>query len=88
MFNEMKEKVVNAGMGLMKSPMIGKVLESEKFGALVEKAVTLPFKVTNAVMTQRDKVVALLDLATQRDLDDLRRGLSRMESALDEMRNK
>jgi hypothetical protein len=84
----MKEKFMNAGMGFMKSPMVGKVLESEKFGAIVEKAVTLPFKVTNVVMTQRDKVVALLDLATQRDLDDLRRGLSRMESTIDEMRNK
>ncbi len=86
MLSNFKDKVVNKGMSLMQSPAIGKLMESEKFGAVVERAMAVPFKVSNAVTTQKERLVALFDLATQQDLDDIRRGMSRMEGVLKDIK--
>jgi len=82
MLSDIKTKLMNKGLKLMQSPAVGKIMESEQFGTVVEKAMSMPFKVSNAVMSQKEKVVALLDLATQQDLDEIRRGITRMETVL------
>ncbi len=71
----------------MQSEAIGKLLENEKVGVAIEKAMGVPFKVSGAIMTQKERIVALFDLATQQDLDDLKRGMSRLEDVLKDIKN-
>ena len=80
--NSLKEKVISKGMGVMQSPTVAKMMESEKVGNVIEKAMTVPFKVSGAIMSQKERLVALFDLATQQDVDEIKRAMSRMEGVL------
>jgi hypothetical protein len=82
MIDAVKEKLLSKGMQLMQSPMVAKLMESEKVGVLLEKAMTLPIKLSDGMRSHREKLTSVLDLATQQDLDDLKRAVSRMEDLL------
>ena len=82
MINELKKIVIDKGVSLMQSEKVTKVLSNEQVGAVVEKAMTIPFKLSNAVTAQKERLVALFDLATQEDIDDIRRSVARVEDAL------
>ena len=82
MIDMLKKMAVEKGMNLMQSPTVAKIMASEKTGELIEKAMTIPFKVSSVITNQKEKLVALFDLATQEDMDDLRRALSKMEAEL------
>jgi hypothetical protein len=82
MMDTIKQKMMAKGMELLQSPAVGKLMESEKVGVVIEKAMTVPFKVSGALMGQKERLVALLDLATQEDVDEIKRAVSRMEGVL------
>ncbi len=82
MLDSLKQKMMSKGMELMQSPAVGKMMESEKVGVVIEKAMTVPFKVSGALMSQKERLVALFDLATQEDIDDVKRAVSRVEGVL------
>ncbi len=82
MMSSLKEMMMSKGMKLMQSPAVGKMMESEKMGVVIEKAMTVPFKVSGALMSQKERLVALFDLATQDDVDEVKRAVSRMEGVL------
>ena len=84
--NSLKEKVISKGMGVIQSPAVAKMMESEKVGTVIEKAMTVPFKVSGAIMSQKERLVALFDLATQQDVDEIKRAMSRMEGVLRDIR--
>jgi hypothetical protein len=88
MIDQLKKMAVEKGMAMMQSPTVAKILASEKAGVVIEKAMTLPFKVSGAITKQKEKLVALFDLATQEDMDDLRRALSKVEAVLDDIKKK
>lgn len=79
---------VEKGMNLMQSPTVAKIMASEKTGELIEKAMTIPFKVSSVITNQKEKLVEMFDLATQEDMDDLRRNLSKMEATLTEIKSR
>ena len=81
-----KEKVMAKGMGLLQSPAVTKLMESEKVGFVIEKAMSVPFKVSAALTSQKERLVALLDLATQEDIDEVKRAMSRMEGVLKDIK--
>lgn len=80
--SSLKEKMVSKGMGMMQSSTVSKLMESEKVGVVIEKAMNVPFKVSGVIMSQKERLVALLDLATQQDVDEIKRAVSRMEGVL------
>ncbi len=86
MIDAIKEKVIGKGMQLMQSPAVTKLLESEQVGRVMEVAMSIPIKAAGLLQTQKERLVALLSLATQDDVDDLRRALSRMEDVLRDIR--
>ena len=88
MIDMLKKMAVEKGMSLMQSPTVAKIMASEKTGDLIEKAMTIPFKVSSVVTNQKEKLVEMFDLATQEDMDDLRRNLSKLEAALTEIKGK
>jgi hypothetical protein len=87
MLSSFKEKMMSKGMALLQSPAVGKLMESEKVGFVVEKAMAIPFKMSGLLMSQKERLVALLDLATQQDVDELKRAVSRMEGVLKEIKD-
>jgi hypothetical protein len=82
MIDAVKEKLLATGVELMKSPMVAKMMESEKVGLVMEKALTLPIKASETFRSQKERLTSLFELATQQDLDDLKRAVSRMEELL------
>ena len=44
----------------------------------------IPFKFTNMAMSVKERLVALLDLATQEDIDEVKRAMARIEGNLKE----
>ena len=86
MINMLKDKVMTKGMDLLQSQAVTKLMESEKVGFVIEKAMSVPFKVSAALMSHKEKLVALLDLATQEDIDEVKRAMSRMEGVLKDIK--
>ena len=86
MTSPLKKKLIEKGAQLMQSDAVEKLMESEKFGVVMEKAMAVPFKVTTAMMSTKERFVALMDLATQEDMDEVKRTMARMENALKELK--
>lgn len=86
MIDSVKEKLLATGVELMKSPMVAKLMESEQMGLVLEKALTVPIKVSETFRSHRERLTSLFELATQQDLDELKRALSRMEELLRDIR--
>lgn len=82
----LKKAVMDKGMELLQSEAVAKLMESEKVGVVIEKAMSVPFKVSGAVMSQKERLVALLDLATQEDIDYVKREMKKMEGVLKEIK--
>jgi hypothetical protein len=78
--------MISAGVSLMQSPAVNRFLESEAFGTVVEKAMSVPIKVSGALAGQKERVVTLFELATQKDIDDLKQSVTRMEDVLREIK--
>ncbi|MCK9460123.1 MAG: hypothetical protein M0R80_10830 [Proteobacteria bacterium] len=87
MIDMMKEKLVSGGMKLMQSPAVAKLMESEKMGVLLEKAMSVPIKLSEGFRAKRERMTALFELATQQDLDEVKRSVARMEDLLHEIKN-
>jgi len=82
MIDTLKKMITEKGLSLMQSDKVTQILSNEQVGAVVEKAMTIPFKLSNAVTAQKERLVALFDLATQEDIDDIRRSVARVEDVL------
>jgi len=86
MIDAVKDKLLATGVELMKSPMVARLMESEKVGIVMEKALTLPIKASEAFRSQKERLTSLFELATQQDLDDLKRAVSRLEELLRDLK--
>lgn len=87
MMNVLKTMAVEKGKTLLQSPMVSKILASEQMGTVIEKAMTVPFKISSAVSSKKERLVAMFDLATQDDMDELRRTISRLEDELSTLKD-
>lgn len=91
MLNILKTMAVEKGKALMQSETVSKILASEQVGTVIEKAMTVPFKVSSVITNQKEKLVEMFDLATKEDMDELKRTISKLEetlSAVQESNNK
>jgi hypothetical protein len=86
MASTLKDKMMAKGLQLMQSPMVGKIMENEKVGIALTKAMNVPLKLTASLNAQKERFVTLFDLATQQDMDELRRALSKVEGVLKEIK--
>lgn len=86
MIDALKEKLFAKGAELMQHPAFTKMMESEKMGVLLEKALSVPIKVSGAMQTHRERVTALFELASRQDVDELKHSISRLEDLLRDLR--
>jgi tRNA(Phe) wybutosine-synthesizing methylase Tyw3 len=86
MIDALKEKLVSKGAELMQHPAFTKLMESEKMGILLEKALSVPIKVSGAMQTHKERMTALFELASRQDVDELKRSISRLEDLLGDLR--
>ena len=82
MLDVLKKMAAEKGKELLQSPTVSKILASEQMGKVIETAMTVPFKVSSAVTNKKEKLVEMFDLATQEDMDELRRTISRLEETI------
>jgi len=87
MLNVLKEKAIAQALGLLQSTAVTKMMESEKVGVLLEKAMSLPIRISEGAHVQRERFTTLLELATREDLDDVKRSVARMEDLLRELKD-
>ena len=84
MADSLKKKLTQKAAQFMQSDTVEKLMDSEQFGVVMEKAMAIPFKFTNMAMSGKERLVALLDLATQEDIDEVKRAMARIEGNLKE----
>jgi len=82
MLDVLKKMAAEKGKELLQSPTVSKILASEQMGKVIETAMTVPFKVSSAVNSKKEKLVEMFDLATQEDMDELRRTIARLEETI------
>ena len=84
MIGNLKELAISKGMQLLNSPVVTKAMESEQVGTIIEKAMSLPIKISETIRTRKEQLTNFMEVATQSDLDEVKRTVTRME---DEIRN-
>jgi hypothetical protein len=84
MADSLKKKLTEKAAQFMQSETVEKLVESEQFGIVMEKAMAIPFKFTNLAMSGKERLVAIFDLATQEDIDEVKRAMARLEDNLKE----
>ncbi|MBN2340214.1 MAG: hypothetical protein JXX29_23115 [Deltaproteobacteria bacterium] len=82
MIGNLKELAISKGMQLLNSPMVAKAMESEQVGVVIEKAMSFPIKVSETIRTRKEQVTSFMEVATQSDLDEVKRTLARVEQEL------
>ncbi len=87
MIKMIKSMAMDQCKAVMQSETVSKILASEQVGSVIEKAMTVPFKISEAVATKKEKLVEMFDLATKADMDELRRSMSQMEETLQTLQN-
>jgi tRNA(Phe) wybutosine-synthesizing methylase Tyw3 len=88
MLDSLKEKAIAKGMALLNSPVVTKAMESETVGTVLEKAMTLPIKISEGIHSNKEKLTSFMELASKADLDEIKQMLSRMEDELNSLKNK
>jgi tRNA(Phe) wybutosine-synthesizing methylase Tyw3 len=88
MLDSIKELAISKGMQLLNSPVVTKAMESEQVGTIIEKAMSVPVKVSEAIRTRKEQLTSFMEVATQSDLDEVKRNLARMEDELSSMKSK
>ena len=82
MLGDLKEMAISKGMKLLNSPLVTKAMESEQVGTIIEKAMTFPLKVSESIRTKKEMITSFMELATQSDLDEIKRSVARVEEEL------
>ena len=83
----LKKKLTEKVSQFMQSDTAEKLMESEQFGIVMEKAMAIPFKFTNMAVSGKERLVAFFDLATQDDIDEVKRAMARLEDTLEDVDN-
>jgi len=84
----LKEKAISKGLQLLNSPLVAKAMESEQMGVVLEKAMTLPIKISEKISSNKEKVVSFMELVTSEDLDEIKRNLASIEDELRDLKAK
>lgn len=82
----LKSKLTKQGMKLMQDPRFMKLMQDERVMKAMMQAFQLRGRVQQGFDERVDKVAKTFNLATKRELRDLKRQLSKMERELDQAR--
>ncbi|MCK9523128.1 MAG: hypothetical protein M0R76_08790 [Proteobacteria bacterium] len=82
MLKELKEKALTHGMSLLNSPTLIRVMENEKVGEILGKAMNIPIQLSSELASQRDKLTHFMQVASLSEVDELKRTIARLEDEI------
>jgi hypothetical protein len=85
---DFKQKLMQEGMKLMSNPKVMKLMQDERVMKAVMGAMALPAKVSTLGETVGESVAKSLNMATAREVKDLKRTIRKLEEQLDTIRTK
>lgn len=85
---DLKQKLMQEGMKLMSNPKVMKLMQDERVMKAVMGAMSLPAKVSTATEQVGEKVAKTLNMATAREVKDLKRTIRKLEEQVETMKHK
>ena len=82
----LKDKVVQEGMRLATHPAVGPLLQDERVMKLFMTALSVPGRVSDLTDEQRQNLVKVMGLATDKEVADLQRTVRSLEEELGRLR--
>lgn len=77
-----KKTLMKQGMKLMSDPRVMKVMQDERVMKAVMQMMTVPGKVQTFTNEQVEKLAKVMNLATEDEVNDLKRQIRRLEEEL------
>lgn len=77
-----KKTLMKQGMKLMSDPRVLKVMQDERVMKAVMQMMTVPGKVQTFTNEQVEKLAKVMNLATEDEVNDLKRQIRRLEEEL------
>ena len=81
-----KKRLISQGMKLMSDPRVMKLMQDERFMKAIMAAMSVPGRVSSFAQDQSSRLAKVMDLATSRDVKDLRRTVRSLEEQLAELK--
>jgi polyhydroxyalkanoate synthesis regulator phasin len=75
----LKKNLVQQGMKLMGDPRVAKIMQDERVMKALMGAMSVPGKVTTFTSEQVERLAKAMSLATEDEVNDLRRTIRRLE---------
>ena len=77
--SSLKKNLVQQGMKLMGDPRVAKIMQDERVMKALMGAMSVPGKVSTFTNEQAEKLAKAMSLATEDEVNDLRRTIRRLE---------
>jgi hypothetical protein len=77
-----KDRIFSEGMRLSQNPAVAKVLSDERFMKLVVLAMSVPGKLSTFTVEQKERFAKEMGLATQDEVQDLKRTIASLEDTI------
>ena len=81
-----KNKLMEHGMKLMSDPRVGKLMQDPRVMKAVMSAMSVPGKVQSLTNDGVEKIAKAMALATEQEVDDLKRTVRKLEDELSQLR--
>ena len=82
----LKDKVMEEGMKLATHPAVAPILQDERFMKLFVTALGVPGRLEQITEEQRDNFIRVFGLATQEEVDNLKRAVRALEDEVARLR--
>jgi len=83
---DFKQKMMQEGMKLMSNPKVMKLMQDERVMKAVMGAMQLPAKISTATEQVGETVAKTLNMATAREVKDLKRTIRKLEEQVETMK--
>jgi hypothetical protein len=83
---DFKQKMMQEGMKLMSNPKVMKLMQDERVMKAVMGAMQLPAKVSTATEHVGEKVAKTLNMATAREVKELKRTIRKLEEQVETLK--
>lgn len=80
--SELKKSLMKQGLKLMSDPRVAKMLQDPRVMGAVMQAMAVPGKVQSFTAEQLEKLAKSMSLATEDEVNDLKRTVRRLEDEL------
>lgn len=83
-----KDEVKKKGLQLMGDPRVAKLMQNEQFMKAMMTVVQVPGKVNTFTEEQTERFASMMNLATAKELKDLKRQVKKLEGEVERLKKK